>query len=449
MKNVKIAYIGGGSQQWALHLMADLALSKTLSGSLVLYDINNEAAEKNKEVSKHIFSRPEATGKFEVEVEPDLDRALAGADFVVISIEPGPTENRFIDLKIPEKYGIYQSVGDTTGPGGIARAIRSIPVMADFANHIMDVCPDAWVINYTNPMAWCTAALVAAQPNIKAVGCCHEVFHTQEMLCKWVSEHYDVPLPARHDIKLDIAGVNHFTFATGAQWNGKDIFEEFKSAMKPLDVDTLKANAANRTKEELWFDSDFEIAKDLFKRFGVLGAAGDRHLAEFIPWYIKSGEELNSWGVVLTPYEWRVKRQASQDEARQEFLDADLKPSGEEGVLMIEALSGAADKPCRTQVNMPNTGQNNFAPLGSIVESYGLVSENKIETVSCGILPAAVQSLVSRNLTVQGLVLEGVMENDKDKIFSGFMIDPLVANSPRDCEALFEELWTALEKLKD
>ena len=80
-----------------------------------------------------------------------------------------------------------QSVGDTTGPGGIARAIRAIPVLANFANHIMDICPNAWVVNYTNPMAWCTAALFAAQPNIKAVGCCHEVFHTQEMLCKWVS----------------------------------------------------------------------------------------------------------------------------------------------------------------------------------------------------------------------------------------------------------------------
>ena len=180
MKNVKIAYIGGGSQQWALHLMADLALSKSLNGSLVLHDIDNEAAEKNREVSKHIFSRPEATGQFEVEVEQDLDQALQGADFVVISIEPGPMENRFIDLKIPEKYGIYQSVGDTTGPGGIARAIRSIPVMVEFAHRIMAICPNAWVINYTNPMAWCTAALSAANPKIKAVGCCHEVFHTQE-----------------------------------------------------------------------------------------------------------------------------------------------------------------------------------------------------------------------------------------------------------------------------
>lgn len=106
MKNVKIACIGGGSQQWALHLMADLALSKSLCGSHILHDINNAAAEKNKEVSKHILSRLEAIAKFEVVVEPGLDRALDGADFVVISVEPGPADNRFIDLKIPEKCGI-------------------------------------------------------------------------------------------------------------------------------------------------------------------------------------------------------------------------------------------------------------------------------------------------------------------------------------------------------
>ena len=228
------------------------------------------------------------------------------------------------------------------------------------------------------------------------------------MLARWVSETYDVPLPARHDIKLDISGVNHFTFATDAQWNGRSIFEDFRKSIKDEEADRLRENANERERQELWFESDFQIAKDLFKRFGVLGAAGDRHLSEFVPWYIKSEDELKSWGVVLTPYEWRIKRQQTQDEAREAFLKADLKPSGEEGVLMIEALSGATSIPCRTQVNMPNMGQNPFAPLGSIDESYGIVSENKIETVSCGRLPEAVQALVNRILSIHRLVLEGV-----------------------------------------
>ncbi|MBB4123220.1 alpha-galactosidase [Martelella radicis] len=445
MEDVKITYIGGGSQQWALHLMADLALSKSLSGTLTLYDIDNEAAEKNKEISANIFGRPEANAKFKVEVEPDLDTALKGSDFVVISIEPGPTEKRFIDLKIPEKYGIFQSVGDTIGPGGMARAVRSLPVMADFAHHIMAVCPDAWVINYTNPMTWCTAALFEAEPEIKAVGCCHEVFHTQEMLGRWVRDHYKVDLPKRHDIVLDISGVNHFTFATRAMWNGQDILGEFEKSLPALSPEQLTKNALEREAEENWFDCDFRVATDFLKRFGVLGAAGDRHLAEFVPWYLKSKEELNSWGVAITPYEWRVRRSKEQDKARKAFLEADLKPSGEEGVKMIEALAGADGATCRTQCNLPNIGQNDFAPEGHIVESYGLISKNKIEPVACGVLPESVQSLESRIMTVQGYILEGIMNEDKATVYEGFALDPLNSLTSRKSEELFDELFEALE----
>ena len=444
MKQVKITYIGGGSQQWALRLMADLALSDKLTGSLVLYDIDHAAALKNKEISARIFNKPGARSRFVVEVEESLDEALKGADFVVISIEPGPTEKRFIDLKIPEKYGIYQTVGDTTGPGGIARAVRSIPTMAEFARHIMAVCPDAWVINYANPMAWCTGALYAAAPDIKALGCCHEVFHTQEMLAKWIARAYKVDLPSRQDIKLDISGVNHFTFATDAVWKGRSILAEFAAAMTEDEPESLSRIALEREAKEDWFTSEFKIAEDFLARFGVLGAAGDRHLAEFVPWYLSSKAEINSWGVCMTPYEWRIKRANTPDEARQKYLEADLAPSGEEGVLLLEALAGATDELVRTNFNMPNIGQNPDAPVGAIVESYGLIAKNKVEPIGCGILPAAVQALEDRVLKIQQLVLDGVMNRDREMVFAGFAIDPLNTISPRAARAMFDEIWGAL-----
>nr|WP_319483146.1 alpha-glucosidase/alpha-galactosidase [uncultured Cohaesibacter sp.] len=444
MKQVKITYIGGGSQQWALRLMADLALSDKLTGSLVLYDIDHAAALKNKEISARIFDKPGACSRFVVEVEDSLDEALRGADFVVISIEPGPTEKRFIDLKIPEKYGIFQTVGDTTGPGGIARAIRSIPTMAEFAHRIMAVCPDAWVINYTNPMAWCTGALYAAEPDIKALGCCHEVFHTQEMLAKWIAETYKVDLPRRQDVKLDISGVNHFTFATDAVWKGRSILAEFAAAMTEGEPEGLSRIALEREAKEEWFTSEFKIAEDFLARFGVLGAAGDRHLAEFVPWYLSSKAEINSWGVCMTTYEWRIKRANNPDEARQKYLEEDLAPSGEEGVLLLEALAGATDELVRTNFNMPNIGQNPDAPVGAIVESYGLISKNKVEPIGCGILPSAVQALEDRVLDIQQLVLDGVMNRDRKMVFAGFAIDPLNTISPRAARAMFDEIWTAL-----
>lgn len=437
MKNVRIAYIGGGSQAWALHLMSDLALQNKLQGELVLHDIDHAAAEKNQQISSDIFNREEAIGRFEVLVEHDLEKALKGSDFVVISIEPGDIEMRYADLEIPAKYGILQSVGDTVGPGGIARAIRSIPTMTHFAHKIMEHCPEAWVINYTNPMSWCTAALYAAEPGIKAVGCCHEVFGTQEMIADWVAKKYDVETPTRHDIKLDISGVNHFTFATKAIWKGKDLMPEL--AREPrLDPAIASNNALVRKEKENWFESDHQVAFDFLRRFGALGAAGDRHLAEFVSWFLTSEEEMHSWGTLLTPYEWRVRRTHTQDEARQKFLQKDLEPSGEEGVLLITALAGEGE--CRTQVNMPNRGQNTAVPHGTLVESYGLVSENRIETQLCGQLPDSIQALIDTNASVQKLVLEGVMKRDKSLILAGLRLDPLVNLPSEKVESMFNEM---------
>jgi len=153
-----------------------------------------------------------------------LPEALRGADFVVISTEPGPISMRYADLVIPERFGLLQPVGDTTGPGGILRALRAIPEYIGFAQATGEHCPKAWVINYTNPMTLCTAALHAGFPGIKAFGCCHEVFHTQTRLAQLVAKWFSVEPPVRQAIRLDIAGVNHFTWATAAAWQGRDFF---------------------------------------------------------------------------------------------------------------------------------------------------------------------------------------------------------------------------------
>nr|HPN85325.1 alpha-glucosidase/alpha-galactosidase [Victivallales bacterium] len=215
---IKIAYIGGGSRYWARELVGDLALCPHICGELALYDLDYEAALKNIEVANEIFNRPASRTKFKVTVAKKAQDALKGADFVICSIEPGPTQMRYADLEIPAKYGIVQTVGDSTGPGGIVRALRSIPIKMHYARLVMKYCPKAWVINYTNPMTLCTAAFYAADPKIKAFGCCHEVFGTQRFLVEKVNEWFGAEDVKRQDIILDIAGVNHFTFATSATW---------------------------------------------------------------------------------------------------------------------------------------------------------------------------------------------------------------------------------------
>ncbi len=153
--DIKIAYIGGGSRGWAWSFMGDLAIEPALSGTIALYDIDMEAAKNNEIIGNRLTANPDTIGKWDYKAVPTLKDALAGADFVIISILPGTFDEMEYDVHLPEKYGIYQSVGDTAGPGGILRALRTLPMYVEIAEAIKEYSPNAWVINYTNPMSLC------------------------------------------------------------------------------------------------------------------------------------------------------------------------------------------------------------------------------------------------------------------------------------------------------
>lgn len=441
MKNIeiKIAYLGGGSRYWARDLMLDLAQSPHLNGSIDLYDIDHAAAERNASIGKTIFSRPDVATRFNVRAVRQLRHALNGADFVVISIEPGPTELRYADLEIPRARGILQPVGDTTGPGGILRALRSIETFAEFGELIAHHCPRAWVINYTNPMTLCTAALFARAPKLKAFGCCHEVFGTQERLGGLVARWFSVPKPERHEIELDLAGINHFTWATSAKWQGRDLFPLLREHIAQRGFFSARramASARANQRSERWFQSPGLVSFDLFHRFGALGAAGDRHLVEFVPWYLAGGEKgLMRWGVIPTPYRWRLRRQAEPGKPSDFYATVPLRPSGEEGVRQIEALAGARE--IRTNVNLPNTGQMPAAPAGHVVETYAHFCRDSLVASRAATLAPGVQSLVARVMDVQQMTLRAGLTRDPALAFQAMLADPLVHLSTDDAWEMF------------
>ena len=181
-EDLKIAYIGGGSRGWAWGLMSDLAAADDMSGSVYLYDIDLEAAKRNEVIGNKVKELKDCKSPWDYKAVETIGEALQGADFVVISIIPGTFDEMESDVHAPEKYGIYQSVGDTTGPGGLIRALRVVPMFEEIAGAIKEYCPEAWVINYTNPMTVCVKTLYRTFPEIKAFGCCHEVFGTQKLL---------------------------------------------------------------------------------------------------------------------------------------------------------------------------------------------------------------------------------------------------------------------------
>ena len=445
MAEIKIAYIGGGSRGWAWGLMSDLAGEEDLYGQVDLYDIDFEAARANEiignQYSEHWTYRATKT----------IGEALTGADFVVISILPGTFDEMESDVHTPEKYGIYQSVGDTSGPGGIIRAMRTIPMFEEIGENIKKYAPEAWVINYTNPMTLCVKTLYRVFPEIKAFGCCHEVFGTQKLLAKMVEEEFGI-LPERDEIKVNPVGVNHFTWLTSASWNGKNLFPYYKRF-----CNKYKEGYSKRT-DKNWmnnfFHSEEKVKMDLFLRFGWIAAAGDRHLAEFCPgnWYLESPERVKEMHFGLTPVSWRKRNLEERLEKSRKMLSGELpiarKETGEEGVRQMKALLGMGD--LITNVNIPNIGQIPNLPLGAVVETNAIFRGGELKPVMAGAIPKEILPLIGRICHEQEALSQAIADRDLDAIFRQFAGDPLVTCGYEDARKLFDEMVeNTKEYLKD
>lgn len=440
-RQLTIAYVGGGSKGWAWGLMSDLAVEADLGGQVKLYDIDLEAAKKNELIGNTISQCPEASGKWRYQAVDSLREALTGADFVVISILPGTFREMASDVHTPERYGIYQSVGDTTGPGGLVRALRTIPMYIQIAEAIRDHAPDAWVINYTNPMALCVRTLYEVYPGIKAVGCCHEVFGAQELLAHALREQAGVTGVRREEIEINVLGINHFTWIDAASYKTMDLMPVYREFVDRF-YDTGYEEPGSDGWRQAPFGSANRVKFDLFRRYGLIAAAGDRHLAEFVPWYLRDPESVASWKFHLTDVKWRIDNKKRLDKLSDDIVSGREKPrihpSGEEGVRQIKALLGMG--PFVTNMNLPNRGQMQGLPLGTVVETNALLSRNSARPLMAGSLPADVQRLVARHALNYETLLHAVILQDKELALQAFLNDPLVTCDPADARELFQAM---------
>lgn len=444
-RKIKVCYIGGGSKLWARVFMSDLAVSEGLSGEIALYDIDKEAAIRNAKIGERINQNPNALSKFDYRVYETLDEALDRAAFVVISILPGTFKEMRSDVHASEKYGIYQSVGDTAGPGGVLRAMRTVPIYEEFAKKIKMICPDAWVINLTNPMSVCVKVLYDVFPKIKAFGCCHEVFHAQQFLAVALKELRGIEVK-RNEIYTDACGVNHFTWITEAKYQNTDLlslvpeFEERFGAEGYYEEGTDRYAFRNDP-----FAYGNNVKMDLFRKYGALAAAGDRHLAEFMPnaWYLKNPETVKKWHFNLTTVEFREAQQEQKiadtiamAEGKKEFP---VEKSAEEVVDLMKALLGFGT--VVSNVNMPNYGQMPQMPLGSVVETNCVFSHDNMAPVLARPLPEGACSLVYRACTNVDTLYDGIRERNLDKIYLSFVNQALCSTlGMEDSRALFGEM---------
>lgn len=356
-------------------------------------------------IGNHLMEREETPGDWKFVVKDSLKEALTGADFAVISILPGTFDEMESDVHLPERLGIYQSVGDTAGPGGMIRALRSIPMFVEIAEAIRDYAPDVWVINYTNPMSILVKTLYEVYPGIKAFGCCHEVFGTQKVLRGIFEETTGEKVDDWHDVHINVTGINHFTWFTEASCHGRDLFPMYR---KYIDEHFDEGwSDSSLGKDWDWagdvFSCKHRVKMDLFNRYGAIAAAGDRHLAEFMPGneYLNDRETVRSWNFSLTPVSWR-KDDLKARLARSERLlnkeeEIRLESTGEEGVLLMKALLGLTR--VISNVNLPNSAlQIPNLPKSAVVETNAVFAKNSVRPVSAGEMPENLKELITPHI---------------------------------------------------
>lgn len=437
VSDIKIAYIGGGSRGWAWTFMTDLSMDDSMSGTIRLYDIDPAASKNNEIIGSQLSARKDTIGKWDYVQSDSLKDALTGCDFAVISILPGTFDEMDSDVHLPERLGIYQSVGDTAGPGGMIRALRTIPMFVTIAEAIKEYAPDAWIINYTNPMSLCVKTLYHVFPQIKAFGCCHEVFGTQKVLKGICEETLGLESINRRDIHVNVLGINHFTWFDEASYKGIDLFPVYR------DYINTHYEEGYEEPDKNWANSTFECAHrvkfDLFRRYGLIAAAGDRHLAEFMPGtdYLKDPETVKSWKFGLTTVDWRKNDLKERLEKSRRLADGEqeieLKPSGEEGILLIKSLCGL--ERTISNVNIPNSYlQIANLPEDAVVETNAVFARDSIKPVIAGSIPEEVLELIKPHVANHERILKAALTCDRTLVYEAFLSDPLVKGRASDEE---------------
>ncbi len=436
MSTVKIAIVGGGSYGWGPLFIRDLVVTPELAGStIILHDINPAAMDLVYRIGQLVIQ----TGGFNFNLHQtgDLAEALDGADFVILTITTGGLEAMRHDLEIPARYGIVHSVGDTVGPGGLSRGLRNIPVVVDIARQMEHSYPDAWLLNYTNPLTTLTRA-VTRETKIKTVGLCHEWLGVREKLARL----FDAPEAA---FQPRIGGINHLIWLLDLWLDGRSLMPDLREMAEKILADDLDLDPD----DDSLFADHGKVKARLLQLFGALPVAGDRHVAEFFPHFLTEATQYGqAYNVALTSvddrYGWRA-----EDKARLEAIiggQMDVRPflnkqSNEAAHSIITAL--AENGRYTGIMNLPNQGQIGNLPHDVVVETYGVIDNSGAHGISAGDLPPAIQAIVSRHASNQELIVEAALTGDIALARRALLNDPMVTLPPETAVAMLDELLEA------
>ncbi|MGE5607305.1 MAG: alpha-glucosidase/alpha-galactosidase [Bacteroidota bacterium] len=408
---LKIAFIGAGSVVFAKNLIHDILSFPELSGcTIALMDIDPERLDRTVKLAQRMIAQENLAAT----IEPTLDRrqALRNADFVLTMFQVGGLDAYKIDQEIPAKFGIDQAVGDTLGPGGVFRGLRTLPVLRELCREMEELCPDALLLNYVNPMSINTWFLYESG-TVANVGLCHSVQGTSEDIARYIGAPYQ-------EVWFKCAGINHMSWFIEYQWNGRDAYPLLKE--KYHDPEIYNQDA---------------VKFEFLKHFGYFVTESSYHMSEYVPYFRKRPEwvrkirGINSWLKedegnyyihCLNRQEQefqKISRQLSGEEP------LEIKRTHEYGAYIIHSLETGI--PRSINGNVKNTGLITNLPYGCCVEVPILIDKNGLTPCYIGELPIQLAALNRTNINVQELTVRAALTGEKDAVYQAVKMDPLTS----------------------
>ena len=417
----RIAFVGAGSVEFTKDLLGDLlSFPELTDATIALHDIDRERLDAAEAMARWTASALGAPAT----IEAHLDRraALAGCDHVINMIQVGGHAATLIDFDVPKRFGLRQTIGDTLGIGGIFRALRTIPVMQGIARDMFELCPDAWLLNYTNPMAMLCWSVYAGTPIKRVVGLCHSVQWTTRGLAELVGVPYE-------EVEYLGAGVNHQAWILQFRHQGRDLY--------PLLDEAIERDPELRRR----------VRVEMYRRLGYFPTESSEHSAEYLPWFMRSDEMIERFRVPVDEYVRRSEENLREYEAMRRTLaeggSFEIERSLEYASLIIHSI--ATGEPRVIYGNVPNHGLISNLPLGACVEVPCLVDGNGVQPTAVGSLPPQLAALNRTFLNVCELTVRAALEGDRSHVVHAALLDPNASAtlSPEQIEQMVDALVEA------
>lgn len=411
---MKIAFIGAGSYGFTHKLLADILTFDSLKDSeLAFMDVNSERLNSLKEVADVMLKQAGLSNK--TVFTTDRREALEGADYVLNLVKIGFNDMAFMDLRLPKKYGLKQTIGDTCGVGGVFRGLRTMPFCIQLCRDIEEVAaPGATVLNYSNPQAMLVMA-VNAVSDVPFIGLCHSVQGTTREIAKYLDVPYD-------EIRFEAAGINHMNWITKLEHKGENLYPQLRELVHERGIYGHKPEDADSVQPFLG-----PARLDMLLSCGYVVTESSTHFPEYVPYYARTDELLDTYQV---PVDQHVENMENNEKKSKELLDktraGELPPierSHEYGARIMNAIT--TGEPTNIYANVMNRGLVNNLTAEACVEVVSLVDGNGVHPCRFGTLPTVLAGMCRMDISVHQLAVEAVLERDREKVVHALMMDPL------------------------